>query len=113
MTHVVTGACIQCKYTDCAAVCPIDDCFLEGPNFLVIDPAACIDCGVCIPECPVEAIVADFDTRPDLQKWLELNARLAERWVGNGITEKKDPLPTAEAMKDVKDKDALLDESPL
>jgi ferredoxin len=63
MTHVVTQACISCKYTDCVAVCPVD-CFHEGPNFLVIDPAVCIDCGVCIPECPVEAIVEEADPCP-------------------------------------------------
>ena len=60
MTHVVTEACIQCKYTDCVDVCPVD-CFREGPNFLTIDPDECIDCAVCIPECPAEAIVAEED----------------------------------------------------
>ena len=55
MTHVVTESCIQCKYTDCVDVCPVD-CFREGPNFLTIDPDECIDCGACEPECPVNSI---------------------------------------------------------
>ena len=64
MTFVVTETCIRCKYTDCVAVCPVE-CFHEGPNFLVIDPEACIDCGVCVPECPVEAIVDENDLPPE------------------------------------------------
>ena len=58
MTFVVTEACIKCKYTDCVEVCPVD-CFYEGENMLVIDPDQCIDCGVCEPECPIDAIQAD------------------------------------------------------
>lgn len=70
MPYVVTEQCIKCKYTDCVEVCPVD-CFYEGENMLVIHPDECIDCGVCEPECPAEAIVPD--TEPDAEKWLELN----------------------------------------
>ena len=76
MTHVVTEACIKCKYTDCVDVCPVD-CFREGPNFLVIDPDECIDCAVCIPECPADAIFAEEDTPADQLHFIKLNADLA------------------------------------
>ena len=72
MTYVVTESCIRCKYTDCVDVCPVD-CFREGPNMLVIDPDECIDCGACIPECPVEAIYADTDVPADEEEWTERN----------------------------------------
>ena len=91
MTYVVTDNCIKCKYTDCVEVCPVD-CFYEGENMLVINPDECIDCGVCEPECPAEAILPD--TEPGLDKWIELNAEYAAKWPN--ITEKKDPLPEAE-----------------
>lgn len=95
MTHVVTGACVDCKYTDCVEVCPVD-CFYEGENFLVIDPIGCIDCGVCIPECPIDAIVLEGDnTVEDLDFWTELNATLAEKWADKVITEKQDPMDSA------------------
>jgi ferredoxin len=74
MTYVVTDACIRCKYMDCVSVCPVD-CFYEGEHMLVIDPASCIDCGVCEPECPAEAIKPD--TEPGLEPWLALNAKMA------------------------------------
>ena len=77
MTYVVTDACIKCKYMDCVEVCPVD-CFYEGDNMLVIHPDECIDCGVCEPECPAEAIKAD--TEPGLEKWLELNSEYAKKW---------------------------------
>ena len=77
MTYVVTEACIKCKYTDCVEVCPVD-CFHEGENMLVIDPKICIDCGICEPECPAEAILADVDDAAT--KWLELNAEYATKW---------------------------------
>jgi ferredoxin len=93
MTHVVTEACIRCKYTDCVAVCPVD-CFHEGPNFLVIDPAVCIDCGVCIPECPVEAIVEESDLKPEHAEYLRLNAELSLKWPV--IAQSQDPLPHAD-----------------
>ena len=79
MTYVVTESCIKCKYTDCVDVCPVD-CFREGPNMLVIDPDECIDCAVCIPECPVNAIYAEEDV-PDGQKhFYDLNVELAKVW---------------------------------
>ena len=77
MTYVVTEACIRCKYMDCVEVCPVD-CFYEGDNMLVIHPDECIDCGVCEPECPAEAIKPD--TEPGLDKWLEVNAKYAAAW---------------------------------
>ncbi len=77
MTYVVTEQCINCKYQDCVLVCPVD-CFYEGANMLVIHPDECIDCNVCVPECPVEAIVPD--TMLDDDQWLELNRKYAELW---------------------------------
>ena len=77
MTYVVTDACIRCKYMDCVEVCPVD-CFYEGENMLVINPSECIDCGVCEPECPAEAILPD--TENGLEKWLELNATYSAQW---------------------------------
>ena len=78
MTYVVTDNCIKCKYTDCVEVCPVD-CFYEGENMLVIHPEECIDCGVCEPECPADAIVADSDPRSS-DAWLKLNAEYARLW---------------------------------
>jgi ferredoxin len=101
MTYVVTEACIKCKYTDCVDVCPVD-CFREGPNFLVIDPDECIDCTLCVAECPVEAIFAEDDV-PDGQKhFTALNAELATLW--KPIVERKDPLPDADEWAKAKDK---------
>ena len=94
MTYVVIEACIKCKYMDCVEVCPVD-CFYEGENMLVIHPDECIDCGVCEPECPTEAIMPD--TEPETAEWLEINRKYAESWPN--ITEKKDPLPDAEEWK--------------
>ena len=85
MTYVVTEACIKCKYTDCVEVCPVD-CFYEGANMLVIHPDECIDCGVCEPECPPEAIVPDTD--PQAEEWLQLNTEYSAIWPN--ITRKKD-----------------------
>lgn len=79
MTFVVTENCIRCKYTDCVEVCPVD-CFYEGPNFLVIHPDECIDCGLCEPECPADAILQDDDLSDEQQIYVELNADLAEIW---------------------------------
>lgn len=79
MTFVVTEACIKCKYTDCVEVCPVD-CFHEGPNFLVIDPEECIDCTLCEPECPIDAIVSEDELPDDQAQFLELNAELSLRW---------------------------------
>ena len=105
MTYVVTEACIKCKYTDCVEVCPVD-CFYEGENMLVINPDECIDCGVCEPECPAEAIVPD--TEDGIEQWTELNAKYSVEWPN--ITEKKDALPDADAQKDAEGK--LADFSP-
>lgn len=101
MTYVVTENCIKCKYTDCVEVCPVD-CFHEGPNFLVIDPDECIDCTLCEPECPAEAIFAEDDVPAGQENFLELNAELSREWPV--ITEKKDPLPDAEEWDGVPDK---------
>jgi len=105
MTYVVTEACIKCKFTDCVAVCPVD-CFKEGPNFLTIDPEVCIDCAVCVTECPVDAIVADHDLVD--KSWLEINRRLSKNWPV--ITKKKPALATAEEYRNVNDKRHLLEE---
>lgn len=99
MTYVVLDNCIRCKFTDCVEVCPVD-CFYEGENMLVINPEECIDCGVCEPECPAEAIKAD--TEPGLENWLELNATYSEIWPN--LTVKRDPLPGAKEMDGVADK---------
>ena len=101
MTHVVTDSCIKCKYTDCVDVCPVD-CFKEGPNMLVIDPDECIDCAVCIPECPVNAIFAEEDTPADQQGFIALNAELAKGWPT--ITDAKEAPADADQWKDVKNK---------
>ena len=105
MTHVVTDACIRCKYTDCVDVCPVD-CFKEGPNFLVIDPDECIDCAVCIPECPVNAIYADVDLPADQLQFVDINRNLATNWPV--ISKRKAPHPDAEKWKDVPNKLATL-----
>jgi len=88
MTYVVTENCIKCKYTDCVDVCPVD-CFREGPNFLVIDPDECIDCTLCVAECPAEAIFAEDDVPADQHHCIALNAELAVIW--KPIIERKDP----------------------
>lgn len=96
MTHVVGDACIRCKYTDCVDVCPVD-CFREGENMLVIDPDECIDCAVCIPECPVNAIYAEEDLPTNQLEFLALNAELAKSPSWKSITRRKDALPDADA----------------
>lgn len=96
MTYVVTENCIKCKYTDCVDVCPVD-CFREGPNFLVIDPDECIDCTLCVAECPVEAIFAEDDVPADQREFIELNRELSKAW--EPIIEKKDALPDADDWK--------------
>src|SRR3990167_10622969 len=87
MTYVVSENCIKCKYTDCVEVCPVD-CFREGSNFLVIDPDECIDCMLCVAECPAEAIFAEDDLPDDQRHFTALNAELAKLW--KPIIEKKD-----------------------
>lgn len=79
MTHVVTDNCINCKYTDCVEVCPVD-CFHAGPNFLAIDPDECIDCTLCVPECPAEAIFPEADVPAGQEKFLQINAELVRNW---------------------------------
>ena len=101
MTYVVTESCIKCKFTDCVEVCPVD-CFYEGENMLVIHPDECIDCGVCEPECPVEAIYAEDDVPPDQKSFTALNAELAKLW--KPIIERKPAPPDADEWKGVKDK---------
>lgn len=109
MAFVVTEPCIKCKYTDCVSVCPVA-CFKEGANMVVIDPDECIDCGVCVDECPVTAIFPEEEVPEKWNDYIGLNARLAQEWPA--IEESHDPLDTAEEFKDVEDKRALLDESP-
>ena len=99
MTYVVTEACIKCKYTDCVEVCPVS-CFYEGENMLVINPEQCIDCGVCVPECPINAIIPD--TSPDAAKWVELNNTYASKWPN--ITHAKFPPQDAKEWETVSDK---------
>jgi ferredoxin len=99
MTHVVSESCIRCKYTDCVDVCPVD-CFVEGPNFLAIDPDGCIDCAVCIPECPVNAIYAQEDLPADQQHMTALNAELHKLPGWKTITKRKAPLPDADDWKE-------------
>jgi len=106
MTYVVTESCIKCKYTDCVDVCPVD-CFHEGPNMLVIDPAECIDCTLCVAECPVEAIFAEDDVPKDQRDFIALNAELAKAWPV--ITEKKEAPADADEFAKVKEKRQLME----
>ena len=102
MTYLVTDNCIKCKHTDCVEVCPVD-CFYEGENFLAINPDECIDCGVCEPECPVDAIVLDASLSPEEQeKWEFINMKFANEWPN--ITQKKDALPDADKWDGVPNK---------
>ena len=106
MTYVVTESCIRCKYTDCVDVCPVD-CFREGPNFLVIDPDECIDCTLCVAECPAEAIFSEDDVPKDQKHYVALNAELSKIW--KPIVERKDPPADADDWVGVKDKLKYLD----
>ena len=107
MTYVVTENCIKCKYMDCVEVCPVD-CFYVGENMLVIHPDECIDCGVCEPECPAEAIVPDSDAKA--ADWVEINRQYAQVWPN--ITRKGEPPPDADEWKDKPGKRALLSPEP-
>lgn len=100
MTHVVTDNCIKCKYMDCVEVCPVD-CFYEGENMLVIHPDECIDCGVCVPECPAQAIFPDTDPAAE-PKWLAQNRTYASVWPN--IVQKKAPPADADAWNGVSGK---------
>ena len=102
MTYIVNDKCIKCKLMDCVEVCPVD-CFYEGKNMLVIKPDECIDCGVCEPECPIDAIKADTDESvKDMDKWLLINKKVSAIWPN--ISEKKAPMKEHEKFKNVKDK---------
>jgi len=101
MTFVVTEQCIRCKYTDCVEVCPVD-CFYEGPNFLVINPDECIDCALCEPECPVNAIMSEDDLPEEYQKYIEINKKLAVSW--DNITAVKPPPSDADQWANKPDK---------
>ena len=105
MTYVVDEKCIRCKHMDCVEVCPVD-CFYEGPEFLVIHPDECIDCGLCVPECPIEAIYPDDELPNNQIEFVEINAKLAD--VYENITESKEPLPDADNFKDVENKKQFL-----
>ena len=106
MTFVVGENCIKCKHTDCVEVCPVD-CFYEGPNMLVINPDECIDCALCEPECPVDAIYAEDELPEDQSDFLELNEELSESWPN--ITEMKPALPDAEEWADKPNKREMLE----
>ena len=105
MTFVVTEACIKCKYTDCVEVCPVD-CFHEGETMLVINPEECIDCNLCVPECPVEAIYPDEELPKDQLDFLNFNAKKAKIWPILHV--KKEPLSNADQWADKKDKRHLV-----
>ncbi len=106
MTYVVTENCIQCKFTDCVDICPVD-AFYEGPNFLVISPAECIDCNACVAECPAEAIYADDRLPPGQEHFIKLNEELSEKWPN--LSRKKPALPEAEKWNGKLGKIALLE----
>ena len=105
MAYVVAEPCINCKFTDCVDVCPVD-CFYEGKNILVIHPEECIDCGACEPECPVDAIFEEDEVPDKWRHYVEINAQYSPKWPG--ITSKKPQLPTAEEFRDNKDKGSFV-----
>lgn len=107
MTHVVTESCIKCRYTDCVDVCPVE-CFREGPNFLVINPEECIDCAVCVSECPVNAIYSEEDIPNNQKHFIYLNEKLSRKWPE--ITKSKKKLSEADKFKNIKNKLHLLEE---
>ena len=105
MTYVVTEGCILCKHTDCVDVCPVD-CFVEGPNFLAINPDECIDCAVCVPECPENAIYAEDDVPPEQKEFIQINAELSKLWPV--ITKSKAPMHEYEKWAGVANKQQYL-----
>jgi len=110
MTYIVNDNCIKCKYTDCVEVCPVD-CFYEGANMLVIKSDECIDCGVCEPECPVDAIIPDtLLAEPEKTYWIEFNDKYAEPWPN--IVRRKDAPADADDWVEVMDKMQYFDETP-
>ena len=122
MTHFITDRCIRCKYTDCVEVCPVD-CFYEGRNMLVIDPEQCIDCGVCVPECPVDAIVSDEfmedilscdeatlnDEQKMLRTFYNINREFSKKW--ENITAAQPHNESAEKYKNVVEKAQFFEEN--
>lgn len=107
MTYIVTESCIMCKHTDCVDVCPqLVDCFVEGPNFLAIDPDGCIDCAVCVPECPENAIYAEDDVPPEQKQFIAINAELAKIW--KPITKSKESMLDFEKWAGVANKQQYL-----
>ena len=109
MAFVVCEPCINCKFTDCVDVCPVD-CFREGENFLVIDPEECIDCGACVPACPVEAIFPEDEVPDEWSEYTELNAKLCADWPM--IDAQQEPMDTADEFQSVAEKRSLLSEQP-
>ena len=97
MAYVVAEPCVRCKYTDCVSVCPVD-CFREGENFLVIDPEECIDCGACVPECPVEAIYEEDDLPDGQEHWIDINEERSQETPN--ITDTLEPLDGAEDKRE-------------
>lgn len=110
VAFIVAEPCIKCKYTRCAAVCPVS-CFHEGATCLVIDPDVCIDCAACVPECPTQAIFAGDELPEKWRDFIELNATYSKLWPV--IDRTKDPLPTAEEFKNIEHKRHLFDPNPL
>jgi len=106
MAYIVGENCIRCRYTDCVGVCPVD-CFKAGPNFLVIDPDECIDCAVCVPECPAGAIYAEADVPENQRHYIELNRELSKNWPV--ITQVESALPDADQWNGVENKLQYLD----
>ena len=109
MAFIVAEPCIKCKYTDCVAVCPVA-CFREGMNMVVIDPDECIDCGVCVDECPVQAIFPEEELPDKWHDFIEINAKFSKEWPV--IEESKGGLESAEEFKDVADKRGMIDPNP-
>ena len=111
MTFVVTGKCINCRYGDCVEVCPVA-CFYEGENMMVINPDECIDCGVCEPECPEEAIKSDEELLPGEEKWVDINMKFSASWPN--VTKSNGALPTAEEFSgmDADEKEEMLSSEP-
>ena len=107
MTYVVTEQCVNCKYSDCVEVCPVD-CFHQGPNMLVINPEECIDCALCVPECPVEAIYYDEDVPDGQQEYFAINEKYSKVWPV--ILQKIDPPPDADSWANKPDKTKLIQE---
>lgn len=110
MAYTVTEPCVNCKYTECVAVCPVD-AFREGPNFLVIDPLECIDCDACVMECPVEAIYPNEEVPLEWEEYIDLNERLAEQWEDQHINMTSEPLPDAFDWEEKEDKREFLQET--